>query len=307
MKKNFIFPGQGSQKVGMGLDLFNNYKLAKDYFNIANEIMNKNISSICFNGPNEELKLTENTQPGIFIIECILFDLINQKGIEPAYVAGHSLGEYSALYAADIFNFETGLNLVKDRSLAMKKTGENNLGSMAAIIGLNAEKIIEVCDSVSSGDKQVVPANFNSPAQTVISGSKIAVSEAMKQCKKIGAKKTIELNVSGAFHSPLMTKAKNEMKEKINAIKFKNPKCPIIMNVNASETIDINKIKINLIDQLDHPVRWVETINRFNKLGIKNFIEVGPNKVLKGLNNRINSEINTINIENSNQIEEIKI
>ena len=269
--------------------------------------MNKNISSICFNGPDEELKLTENTQPGIFIIECILFDLINQKGIEPAYVAGHSLGEYSALYAADIFNFETGLNLVKDRSLAMKKTGENNLGSMAAIIGLNTEKIIEVCDSVSSGDKQVVPANFNSPAQTVISGSKIAVSEAMKQCKKIGAKKTIELNVSGAFHSPLMTKAKNEMKEKINAIKFKNPKCPIIMNVNASETIDIGKIKINLIDQLDHPVRWVETINRFNKLGIKNFIEVGPNKVLKGLNNRINSEINTINIENSNQIEEIKI
>ena len=307
MKKNFIFPGQGSQKVGMGLDLFNNYKLAKDYFNIANEIMNKNISSICFNGPDEELKLTENTQPGIFIIECILFDLINQKGIEPAYVAGHSLGEYSALYAADIFNFETGLNLVKDRSLAMKKTGENNLGSMAAIIGLNAEKIIEVCDLVSSGEKQVVPANFNSTSQTVISGSKIAVNEAMKQCKKMGAKKTIELNVSGAFHSPLMTKAKNEMKEKINAIKFKNPKCPIIMNVNASETIDISKIKINLIDQLDHPVRWVETINRFNKLGIKNFIEVGPNKVLKGLNNRINSEINTINIENSNQIEEIKI
>jgi len=307
MKKNFIFPGQGSQKVGMGFDLFNNYKLAKDYFNIANEIMNKNISSICFNGPEEELKLTENTQPGIFIIECILFDLINKKGIEPEYVAGHSLGEYSALYAADIFDFETGLNLVKNRSLAMKKSSEESLGSMAAIIGLNAEQIIDVCNSISNAGEVVVPANFNSPSQIVISGSKIAVSEAMKECKKMGAKMTVELNVSGAFHSPLMTKAKNEMKEKINVIKFKNPKCPIIMNVNGSETIDISEIKINLIDQLDHPVRWVQTINRFNKLGIKNFIEVGPNKVLKGLNSRINSAINTINIENSNQIEEIKI
>tara|TARA_S200000501_G_scaffold117258_1_gene110096 strand:+ start:830 stop:1771 length:942 start_codon:yes stop_codon:yes gene_type:complete len=306
-KKNLIFPGQGSQKVGMGLDLYNNYKLAKEYFDLANKIMGKNISEICFNGPNEELKLTENTQPGIFIIECILFDLINKKEIEPEYVAGHSLGEYSALYAADIFDFETGLILVKTRSLAMKKAGEQNSGSMAAIIGLDSDELIKICDSISNVDDIVVPANFNSPSQIVISGTKTAVKKTMGICKEMGAKKTIELNVSGAFHSPLMKEAKNEMKEKIEKLKFKTPRCPIIMNVTGEETIDENKIKINLINQLDHPVRWLETINRFNKLGIRNFIEVGPNKVLRGLNNRINSEINTINIENSNHVEEIKI
>ena len=305
MNKNFIFPGQGSQKVGMGLDLFEKYKLAKKYFHLANEIMEYDLTDICFNGPDDILKLTENTQPSIFIIECILSDLIYEKGLKPNYIAGHSLGEYSALYSAKVFDFKTGLNLVKSRSLAMKKASKENSGSMAAIIGVSANQIIKICKSISDSNQKVVPANFNSPIQTVISGEKVAVEKAMKLCDEMGAKKTIKLNVSGAFHSPLMEEAKNKMKTNINELNFQIPKYPIIMNVSAKETIDINQIKSNLINQLDSPVRWVETINQMVKLNCENFIEIGPNKVLKGLNNKINNKLKTTNIENSIQIEEI--
>jgi len=305
MNKNFIFPGQGSQKVGMGLDLFEKYKLAKKYFHLANEIMEYDLTDICFNGPDDILKLTENTQPSIFIIECILSDLIAEKGLKPNYIAGHSLGEYSALYSAKVFDFKTGLNLVKSRSLAMKKASKENSGSMAAIIGVSANQIIKICKSISDSNQKVVPANFNSPIQTVISGEKVAVEKAMKLCDEMGAKKTIKLNVSGAFHSPLMEEAKNKMKTNINELNFQIPKYPIIMNVSAKETIDINQIKSNLINQLDSPVRWVETINQMVKLNCENFIEIGPNKVLKGLNNKINNKLKTTNIENSIQIEEI--
>jgi len=305
MNQNFIFPGQGSQKVGMGLDLFEKYTLAKKYFDIANEIMEYDISEICFNGPDDTLKLTENTQPSIFIIECILSDLIYEKGLKPNYIAGHSLGEYSALYSAKVFDFITGLNLVKARSLAMKNASKENSGSMAAIIGISADKIINICKKISHSHEKVVPANFNSPIQTVISGEKIAVKKAMELCDIMGAKKTIKLNVSGAFHSPLMEDAKNKMKTNINELNFNIPQYPIIMNVSAKETIDINQIKLNLINQLDSPVRWVETINRMAKLNFGNFFEIGPNKVLKGLNNKINNKLKTTNIENSIQIEEI--
>ena len=305
MNQNFIFPGQGSQKVGMGLDLFEKYALAKKYFDIANEIMEYDISEICFNGPDDTLKLTENTQPSLFIIECILSDLISEKGLKPNYIAGHSLGEYSALYSSKVFDFKTGLKLVKARSLAMKNAGKKNSGSMAAIIGLSANKIINICKSISNTHEKVVPANFNSPIQTVISGEKIAVEKAMKLCDKMGAKKTIKLNVSGAFHSPLMEEAKNKMKTNIDELKFNIPKYPIIMNVSAQKTISINQIKSNLINQLDSPVRWVETINQMAKLNFSIFFEIGPNKVLKGLNNKINNKLKTTNIENSIQIEEI--
>ena len=293
MFKGFIFPGQGSQYVGMCYDFYNEIDHAKHRFNQASDILGYDISKILFNGPENKLTLTKHAQPAIFIHSIIINDLLKINNLKPDAVAGHSLGEITALVSAEILNFEEALSIIKVRSNAMENASINHPGSMAAIIGENEDKIQEICDQ----NPLVVPANQNAPGQTVISGEKSAINRAIIQGKKMGLKKIIKLNVSGAFHSPLMQSAREPLKEIIETVKFKPSQIPIYQNFNAKPETDINNIKKNLINQLENPVLWHQTINLMLQNNISNFHEIGPGKVLSGLNRRINNQINTNNHE----------
>ena len=293
MFKGFIFPGQGSQYVGMCYDFYNEIDHAKHRFNQASDILGYDISKILFNGPENKLTLTKHAQPAIFIHSIIINDLLKMNNLKPDAVAGHSLGEITALVSAEILNFEEALSIIKVRSNAMENAGINHPGSMAAIIGANKDQIQEICDQ----NPLVVPANQNAPGQTVISGEKSAINRAIIQGKKMGLKKIIKLNVSGAFHSPLMQSAREPLKEIIETVKFKPSQIPIYQNFNAKPETDINNIKKNLINQLENPVLWHQTINLMLQNNISNFHEIGPGKVLSGLNRRINNQINTNNHE----------
>jgi len=293
MFKAFIFPGQGSQYVGMCYDFYNEIDHAKHRFNQASDILGYDISKILFNGPENKLTLTKHAQPAIFIHSIIINDLLKMNNLKPDAVAGHSLGEITALVSAEILNFEEALSIIKVRSNAMENAGINHPGSMAAIIGANKDQIQEICDQ----NPLVVPANQNAPSQTVISGEKSAINQAVIQGKKMGLKKIIKLNVSGAFHSPLMQSAREPLKEIIETVNFKPSQIPIYQNFNAKSETDINNIKKNLINQLENPVLWHQTINLMLQNNISNFHEIGPGKVLSGLNRRINNQINTNNHE----------
>ena len=296
MKNSWIFPGQASQKIGMGKDLYDKTEIGKKYYNIANEILEADIQSISFNGPEEVLKKTKYTQPAIFIVSAILGHAMIEKGYTPDIVAGHSLGEYSALVVSGAFDFSTGLELVKLRAESMQNAGKVNRGTMAAIIGLSSDDVNNLCDEIST-EKIVVVANYNTKNQIVVSGHIEAVGNLMISAKEFGAKMVIPLNVSGAFHSPLMSPAREALADKLDSIQISDIKYPLYTNVNAKPITKGKEIKKSLIRQLDNPVQWHNSIKKMIDDGSTHFTEIGPGKVLQGLNRKIDKNVSTKGIQ----------
>ena len=286
----YVFPGQGSQFVGMGKDLYENNPIAKELFDKANAILGFDITSIMFDGTDEALKQTKVTQPAIFLHSVILAKTLEQD-FKPDMVAGHSLGEFSALVAAGAISFEDGLKLVAKRAQAMQKACELNPSGMAAILGLENEQVEEVCNSI---EEVVVPANYNCPGQIVISGSNEGVQKACEILKEAGAKRALPLPVSGGFHSPMMESAKEELEAAIDATNFSTPVCPIYQNVDATPYTDPAKIKANLIEQLTGAVKWTQTTQQMLADGANIFTEVGPGKVLQGLIKKVDRKAETL-------------
>lgn len=280
--KAFVFPGQGAQFVGMGKDLYEKHPLAKELFEKANEILGFRITDIMFEGTDEELKQTKVTQPAIFL-HSVISALCLADAFQPDMVAGHSLGELSALTAAGALQFEDGLRLVYARAQAMQKACETTQGTMAAIIGLADEKVEEICATISAEGKVVVAANYNCPGQLVISGEVEAVNEACTKIKEAGAKRALVLPVSGAFHSPLMQPAKEELEAAIAATTFHQPICPVYQNVDAQPHTQAEEIKANLIKQLTASVLWTKEVGNMIAAGAKTFTECGPGKALQGM------------------------
>lgn len=283
-----VFPGQGSQFVGMGKDLFDQYSEAKKHFLEANKILGFKITEIMFEGSQKELTETNIAQPAIFIHSIIKSRLVKKKG-EIIGVAGHSLGEFSALVASNSISFQDGLKLVNIRAKEMRKACEENPGTMAAVIGLENESVENCCTKIK---EIVVPANYNCPGQIVVSGEKKAIISVSKILNESGARKVIELNVGGAFHSPLMLPAKKELEKYIEKVEFKKPSSLIYQNSVGKGVSNIEEIRKNLVDQLISPVLWTQSINQMVNDGIKNFVEIGPGKVLQGLIKKINPNLN---------------
>ena len=292
--KAFVFLGQGAQFVGMGKDLYENNPVAKEMFDKANEILGFNITDLMFNGTDEDLRQTKVTQPAIFLHSVILAKTMGDD-FNPDMVAGHSLGEFSALVAAGALSFEDGLRLVSARAQAMQKACEKTPSTMAAVLALPDARVEELCASVTEG--VVVPANYNCPGQIVISGSIEGVDAACAKMLEAGAKRALKLKVGGAFHSPLMEPARAELADAIAHTDFHAPKCPVYQNVNAEPQTDPETIKKNLIAQLTAPVRWTQTIQNMIAAGADTFVEVGPGAVLQGLVKKISSEVATSGIQ----------
>jgi [acyl-carrier-protein] S-malonyltransferase len=285
-RRAFLFPGQASQYVGMAKDLYEKFSLARELFAKANAILGFDIQEICFSGPEEKLTQTDITQPAIFIHSAIVTRLLAEKGIVPDMVAGHSLGEYSALFAAGAIDFDEALELVKRRGELMHRAGLENPGTMAAIVGLDPAEVEVICQEASSAGV-VCPANFNSPGQIAISGSISGVQQAMSLAKARGAKIVKQLAVGGAFHSPLMAGAREGLREGLQKAHFRDAACPIYVNVTAKPTQKAEALRQRLDEQLTSPVRWIEIIENMIADGATQFFEVGPGNVLAGLLKRI--------------------
>jgi [acyl-carrier-protein] S-malonyltransferase len=286
-KKAYVFPGQGAQFVGMGKDLYENSPLAKSMFEKANEILGFRITDLMFAGTDEDLRQTKVTQPAIFLHSVILAATLGEQ-FQPDMVSGHSLGEFSALVANKALSFEDGLILVSKRATAMQKACEKEPSTMAAILGLDDKVAEEICSSI---EEIVVPANYNSPGQLVISGSLKGIEIACDKLKAAGARRALPLKVGGAFHSPLMEPARIELAEAINGTRFENPFCPIYQNATAERVSDPQKIKDNLIAQLTAPVLWTQLVRNMITDGATTFIEVGPGNVLQGLIQKIGKDV----------------
>lgn len=286
--KAFVFPGQGSQFTGMAKDLYDNSAIAKDLLEKANEILGFRITDVMFEGSEEDLKQTKVTQPAVFLHSVLLAKNMGDE-FQPDMVAGHSLGEFSALVASGAVDFEDGLVLVSKRAMAMQKACELQPSTMAAILGLTDEKVEEICASIS--DDIVVPANYNCPGQLVISGTIPAIDKACELMTEAGARRALKLVVGGAFHSPLMEPAKVELEAAIQATKFNAPKCPVFQNVSTQGETDPEVIKANLIKQLTAPVKWTQSVKNMAAAGADSFTEVGPGAVLQGMIKKISKEI----------------
>lgn len=291
--KAYVFPGQGAQFSGMGKDLYDNHEIARKRFDEADEILGFKISEVMFAGSDEELKQTKVTQPAIFLHSVILAEIMGED-FQPDMVAGHSLGEFSALVAAGALSFADGLKLVSKRAQAMQSACEQQKSTMAAILGLEDHTVELVCGDV---DGTVVPANYNSPGQLVISGEVSAIDEACERLKERGAKRALKLPVGGAFHSPLMEPAREELEKAINSVEFKTPKCPVYQNVSTFGETDVEKIKTNLNYQLTAPVKWTHSVQHMIDDGATEFVEVGPGKVLQGLVKKIDRSMTTSKAE----------
>ncbi len=290
--KAYVFPGQGAQFVGMGKDLYDNSLMARELFEKANEILGFRITDLMFNGTDEDLKQTKVTQPAIFLHAVLLAKTLGES-FQPDMVAGHSLGEFSALVACGALSFEDGLKLVSKRAMAMQKACESEPSTMAAIVGLEDEIVEKICSEIAD---VVVPANYNCPGQLVISGSIKGIDIACEKLTAAGAKRALKLSVGGAFHSPLMEPARAELAEAINSANFATPGCPIYQNVNALAVTDPEMIKKNLIAQLTAPVRWTQTVKNMIGDGCNSFTEVGPGSVLQGLVKKVDRSMATAGI-----------
>jgi malonyl CoA-acyl carrier protein transacylase len=287
--KAYVFPGQGAQFVGMGKDLYDKSPVAKEMFERANSLLGFRITDLMFSGTDEDLKQTKVTQPAIFLHSTILAALLGES-FKPSMVAGHSLGEFSALVANKTLSFEDGIVLVSKRAAAMQKACEKTQSTMAAILGVDDKIVEDVCASISD---IVVPANYNSPGQIVISGSNEGIDKAIEALKEKGAKRALKLAVGGAFHSPLMEPARVELEQAINATAFHRPVCPVYQNVNAQPSSDPDIIKTNLVAQLTSPVRWTQSVINMIADGATIFTEVGPGCVLQGLIKKVNKDMPT--------------
>jgi [acyl-carrier-protein] S-malonyltransferase len=290
----FLFPGQGSQQVGMGRELAEVSDQVKGYFDKADQVLEESLSATIFEGPQDKLTLTVNAQPALLTTSIAILDYFKESGIEADFVAGHSLGEYSALVAAGALQFEDGVYAVRKRGELMEKAVPNGEGTMAAVLGLDRDSLTAVCEAVTAAGNSVQLANLNCPGQIVISGSRKGVEEASIKAKEAGAKRVLPLNVSGPFHSALMKPAAVEFKDILNSIQINSAQIPVIANVTAEPMQEAEEIKEKLIEQLYSPVLWEDTVGKMIELGVDTFIEIGPGKVLAGLVRKVDRSVKTL-------------
>ena len=301
-KTAFIFPGQGAQKVGMGKDFYDNYDVAKKMFKEADEALGYSIMKMCFEGPEEDLKLTANTQPAILTISCIANEILKENGIQPEITGGHSLGEYSALVAAGVLNFQDAVALVHKRGSYMQEAVPVGEGGMAAIIGVDRDKIVEVCQQVSA-ESPVQAVNFNCPGQIVIAGATKGVELAVEELKAAGAKKAVILPVSAPFHSTLMKPAAEKLAVELDKVTISDAKIPVVANVSAEILTKAEDIKASLVAQAASPVLWEDCVARMKEFGADVLLEAGPGKTLCGFNRRIDKTITSLNVEDVASLE----
>ncbi len=300
----FLFPGQGAQYVGMARDLYDSHPAIKDLYSRAEKILRFDLAKICFEGPAEVLVQTQHTQPAIFVHSIGLLTLLKDEKLEPAYTAGHSLGEYSALVAAGALSFEDGLEAVRDRSLLMQEACQTSQGTMAAVIGLTETDILSICREASSHGV-IQPANFNSKDQIAISGERRAVEKGAELARERGARKVIMLEVAGAFHSELMRPAQEKFRRTVDGLKVKEPAVPVVANVNAEPVSQPEQIKALLIDQITMPVLWHQSLDRMYREGVRSFVEVGPGKVLQGLLKRSFGDTKGVGVDKLADLEKL--
>ena len=303
----FIFPGQGSQYVGMGRELYEAFEAVRSIFHEANEVLGFDLTKLCFEGNSDELKLTSNTQPAILTVSVAALKVLNEETeVRPDFVAGHSLGEYAALVASGALSFKDAVHVVRRRGEFMQNAVPDGTGAMAAILGLSKEIVEDVCQEVATDGLIVGPANFNTPEQTVISGHKEAVEKACSLAKSKGARRTVLLEVSGPFHSRLMDSAAKKLEEVLCKVKISRLEIPVVANVDARPNIDPSRIKEILVEQVSAPVRWYESIKTMCKLGVEEFLEIGPGNVLSGLVKRIVPDAVVSNLDKLEHLKSLK-
>jgi len=297
-KLAFVFPGQGAQAVGMGKDFCEQYDVAKKLFQQADEALGYSIREMCFEGPAEDLKLTANTQPAILTMSVIANEILKEHGIQPDVTGGHSLGEYSALVAADVLDFQDAVLLVHKRGQFMQEAVPVGQGGMAAIIGLADEVIVDACEKATKNAGEVQAVNFNCPGQTVIAGTTAGVEAAVELLKEAGAKKAVILPVSAPFHSTLMKPAAEKLAAELDKVTIRDAKIPVVSNFTGELETKAEEIKANLVAQADHPVKWIDCVNTMKAFGADTFVEAGPGKTLCGFNRRIDKALTSMNVEN---------